>query len=176
MTELKSFLVYKYCCISLLPYDKQGKQEEEEQRGEKEKEQNEAQDENQHQHQDWAGNKRQKIMSSSSCSSSLSPSSQLLSLSGLPPPPPPPPKSPLSKMKKQKKISLSLDIVRHISEFLEWEHLKLTRENYKVSPVSILALLVDSGLSSDEFFEFLPGDIKDEVKRKLISFVNSREV
>ena len=44
-----------------------------------------------------------------------------------------------------------------------------------MSPVSILALLVDSGHGSDEFFEFLPGDIKDEVKRKLISFVNSRE-
>ena len=53
--------------------------------------------------------------------------------------------------------------------------MQLTRENYKVSPVSILTLLVDSGHGSDEFFEFLPGDIGDEVKRKLISFVNSRE-
>ena len=104
--------------------------------------------------------------SSSSFSSSLPPSS----LSGLRPP-----RSPLSKRKKKKKIGLSLDIVRHISEFLEWEHLQLTRANYKVSPVSILTLLVDSGHGSDEFFEFLPGDIKDEVKRKLISFVNSRE-
>ena len=73
------------------------------------------------------------------------------------------------------KISLSLDIVRYISKFLELEHLKLTGENYKVSPVSILALLVDSGQSSDEFLEFLSGDVKDEVKRKLISFINNRE-
>merc|ERR1712146_680516 len=106
---------------------------------------------------------------SSSSSSSLSPSSQLLSLSVLPP------SSPLSKMKKQKKTSLSLGIVRHISEFLEWEHLKLSRENYKVSPVSILALLVDSGHDRGECLEFLCGDIKDDVRRKLISFVNNRE-
>merc|ERR1712146_438643 len=86
----------------------------------------------QYQHQDW-GNKRQKIMSLSSCSSLSSSSSlsRFSSLSGTPP-------SPLSKRKKPKKIGLSLDIVRLISEFLEWEHLQLTRENYKVSPVSIL--------------------------------------
>ena len=68
-----------------------------------------------------------------------------------------------------------MDTVRHISEFLEWEHLQLNGENYKVSPISILALLVDSGHGSDECFEFLSGDIKDDVKRKLISIVKNRE-
>ena len=82
----------------------------------------------------------------------------------------------MSKRKKQKKIGLSLDIVRHISEFLEWEDLHLTRENYKVSPVSIIALLIDSGHVSDEFFEFfLCRNVKDDVQRKLISFVNNRK-
>ena len=109
------------------------------------------------------------MSSSSSSSLSLLPSSLFLSLSGSPP------RIPLSKRKKQKKIGLSLDIVRHISEFLEWDYLYLTRENYKVSPVSILALLVDSGHGSDEVLEFLSRDIKDDVKRKLISFVNNRQ-
>ena len=75
---------------------------------------------------------------------------------------------------KNNHIVLSLDIVRHISEFLEWGHLQLTGENYKLSPVSILAILLNSGHGSDEFFEFLSRDIKDEVKRNLISFVYNR--
>ena len=164
---MKPFLVYKYCCISLLPYNKHEQEKEEEQRGEKKTHVNQAKDENEHQHQDW-GNKRQKIMSSSS-SSSLSPSSLFLPLSGTPP-------SSLSKRKNRKKIGLSLDIVRLISEFLEWEDLQLTGEHYKVSPVSILTLLVDSGHGSDEFFEFFQSrNVKDDVQRKLISFVNNRE-
>ena len=35
--------------------------------------------------------------------------------------------------------------------------------------------MVDSGHDRDEIFDFLSGDIKDDEKRKLISFVNNRE-
>ena len=104
----------------------------------------------------------------SSCSSLSLPSSLLLSLSGSP-------TIPLSERKKQKKICLSMDIVRHISEFLEWKDLRLTRESYKVSPVSILASMVDSGDCRDEVFDFLSRDVNDDANRKLLSLVNNKE-
>ena len=64
---------------------------------------------------------------------------------------------------------------RHISEFLEWKDLRLTRESYKVSPVSILASMVDSGDCRDEVFDFLPTYVNDDVNRKLLSLVNNKE-
>jgi hypothetical protein len=150
VTEVKAFLVYKYCCISLLPYDKPEKQKEEDQGGEKKEDESQDQRRNEYQnHQDLDNCNRDMQMSSSFSSSSL------LSLSSSSPP------TSSSKRKEQKQVCLSPDIVRLISEFLEWEDLHLTRENYKESPLSILALFTDLGQCSNEFSEFFGDDFSE---------------
>ena len=149
VTELKAFFVYKYCCISLLPYDKHEKQKEEDQGGEKKEDESQDQPRNEYQnHQDLDNCNRDMQMSSSLSSSSL------LSLSSSPP-------TSSSERKEQKQVCLSPDIVRLISEFLKWEDLHLTRENYKESPLSILALFRDLGQCSNEFSEFFSDDFSE---------------
>ena len=149
VTEVKAFLVYKYCCISLLPYDKPEKQKEEDQGGEKKEDESQDQRRNEYQnHQDLDNCNRQRLISSSSSSSSL------LSLLSSPP-------TSSSERKEQKQVCLSPDIVRLISEFLKWEDLHLTRENYKESPLSILALFTDLGQCSNEFSEFFSDDFSE---------------
>merc|ERR1712070_698963 len=55
---------------------------------------------------------------------------------------------------RRQELHLSQEIIRHISEYIPWNSIQLTEQRYKLSPISVLSLLANSGKCNEVLYFF----------------------